>query len=135
MYAAAIIFAASLVLIVALFALKYWEMRRQRTAFAGLRARADRRALEIKALLLRSGEEAQRIPPTLLYLSRIAVHESALGLALLARVLERQAHNVADMMSHKHRFERREPQNEFLKQVGEYKNGSPESTDDSGQNA
>ncbi len=124
MLVAGIFFFASLILIVALFALKYVELRRGTRLAPSLRDRADQRALALKAMLAVSRREASRIPPTLIYLSGVLVHEAALGFAKIARVLERQAHNVADMVSHKRGFERKEPRSEFLKEMNGHKNGT-----------
>lgn len=124
MWFAIALFGISLVLIVALFALRWWELKQQRVLAPALRDRADERARELKDALLHSNRILSRIPPLAAILSRYVVHEMALALAALARFSERQAHALADMVSHKHRFERRETQSEFLKQVSGHKNGN-----------
>lgn len=121
-----VVFFVSLVGIASLFGMKSWEQARERTIAPAWRVRADARALEFKAWLGRARGEIQKLPPLLLYLSRVAVHEVALGIAASARFLERQAHRLADMVSHKHRFERRESRSEFLKQITEHKNDRSE---------
>ena len=124
MIAAVVIFFLSLLCIAGLFALKHWEEKRQRVVAQNMRLRADGRAMEFKAWLENSRGEIKKLGPVLLRLSRFAIHEAALGAAASARLIERQAHRLADMVSHKHHFERREPRSEFLKQMTEHKNGN-----------
>ena len=114
---AAVFFFGSLIGIGVLFGIKYWEVRHGRMLSPGARTRADRGALQIKALLDVASNEAQKVPPALVYIARLLLHETALGTAALARTLERQAHRLADVVSHKHRFERRESRSEFLRQM------------------
>ncbi|MBM3272103.1 hypothetical protein FJY94_02350 [Candidatus Kaiserbacteria bacterium] len=121
MWFAIVPFLVSLVLIAALFSLRWWEIRHERVLAPAWRERADERARELKDALLHSNRILSRIPPLAAILSRYLVHEIALGLAALARFSERQAHALADMVSHKHRFERRETQSDFLKQVADRK--------------
>lgn len=136
MIVAVVIFFLSLLGIVGLFALKHWEERKQLVVAQDMRARADECALEFKTWLENSRGELKKLPPELLRLSRIAVHEAALGAAASARFIERQAHRLADMVSHKHHFERREPRSEFLKQMTEHKNGNGlDTTADNGHNS
>lgn len=117
------IFYLSLAGIVALFFLKYWEIKNQLEFVPLLRKEADERAHQIKALLAQAQVEASKLPPKLLYLTRTAVHIAALEIAHFARVLEEQAHRLADLASHKHHFEKGETKSEFLKKVSEHKNG------------
>lgn len=124
MFIAGIVFFASLVGIIALFAVKYWEIRAERVIAPEIRERADERAREFKAALLRARREAAKLPPSLLTVVRYVIHEAALGLAKLARTLERKAHDVADFVSYKRGFERRQTNSQFLKQVSEAKNGN-----------
>ena len=109
-----------------LFYVKHWEERTARIFMPRMRLAADGKALELKALLVWCGAESRKLGPTSMRIGRIMLHDLALALAALSRASERQAHRLADMVSHKHRFERRETKNEFLKQVGEYKNGKEE---------
>lgn len=110
--------------IMGLFMLKSWEQKSGRVLAPALRQSADFQARELKALLTRTQAEIEKMPSASVRLARMAVHDLALGFAKLASFLERQAHNLADLVSHKHRFERREPRSEFLKRVGEPKNGT-----------
>ncbi len=118
---AAVFFFGSLIGIAALFGIKYWEVRHDRAMVpARVRTQADVAALRVKALLDLARAEAQRVPPAMVYITRLLVHEIALGTAMLARTLERQAHRLADFVSHKHRFERRESRSEFLRQMNDH---------------
>ena len=119
MLIAVLIFLGSILGIVLLFSVKYWEEKTQRVFAVPLRSRADVQALRFKDLLARSRSELSKFPPNFLYISRIVLREVALGAASLARASERQAHRIADMVSHKHRFEKREPRSEFLKKMSE----------------
>ncbi len=130
------VFALSLIGISGLFMLKMWETRTARDIAPEVRERADRAALELKRLIAHSQREARKLPPEILVLARTILHDAALGAAALARYLEKQSHRVAEKVSHKASFERRERSSDFLKNVSEYKNGKPlETSDDNGQNA
>jgi hypothetical protein len=120
---AAAVFFLSLLGIIALFGMKYWEMRGERVLAPQWRAAADVRARQAKELLAAARVDLEKLPPAALRLSRIAVHEGALGFAALARAAEAQAHRLADLVSYKHRFEKRATSSEFLKKVAEHKNG------------
>ena len=124
---AGIVFFVSFVGIVLLFGLKYWEIRRKRVLMPAAREKFDVRALRVKELLTAARTDLERIPPFLVVLTRLAVHEVALAIAALARFAEAQAHRLADMVSYKHRFEKRESRSEFLKKVAEHKNGGGQS--------
>ena len=124
MLLATLLFFGSLVAIAALFVFKYWELRTERAA-STIRDRADEQALRLKQMLTHMREESEKLPPQLVRFARLGIHELALGVAGMARLLERQAHRLADMVSHKHRFERRESNNDYLKQVTDHKNGLP----------
>ena len=130
MYAAVIIFALSLLGITTLLSLKVVEERRGARFAARLRESADIRALNLKSFALQSREELAKLPPFLLLFSRVLVREAALGLAASARYLEGQAHRLADLVSHKRGFERRETKSEFLKQVTDFKASNGESLEE-----
>jgi hypothetical protein len=104
-----------------LFYIKHLEVARERALSPNLRGKADEYALDLKAVLSRSRFEIAKIPPLMVRILRHFAREGALGLASLARLGERKAYELADMVSHKHRFERRETKSEFLKQVAEHK--------------
>ena len=119
---ALVIFVLSLTLTGLLFAVKFAEERRGVVMLPHLRAQADARALELKDFMSRSRFEFAKILPALILILRYGIHEIALLLAALGRLLERQSHKLADTVSHKHRFERRESRSEFLKKIGDRKN-------------
>jgi len=135
MFAAGIVFAISLLLTIALFALKQWELSRARTVAPALRERADLRALQVKDLALAARKDLSKLPPHIVLIARLLIHEVALGIAALARLLERQAHRLADYVSHKRGFEKRETRSEFLKKVAERKNGDLDTTGGNGHNS
>jgi hypothetical protein len=110
----------------ALFYIKSWEEKHARVFAPGVRIFADGKALEIKSFLGRCENEFRKVAPTSIRIARALLHDLALSLAALSRASERQAHRLADMVSHKHRFERRETKSEFLKQVSDFKNGQEE---------
>jgi len=118
---AVILFAFSLLSIIGLFVLKEWELRSEQTVVVSLRHKADERALKFKELLAHSRTYLERIPPFVVHITSILVHKGALAFARGARLAEKQAYRLADVVSHKHRFERRETQSEFLKKVSEVK--------------
>ncbi len=119
-----IVFFASIAGIIAIFALKYWEQRTNRILAPSVRYKLDVRALQIKELLAAARIDIAKIPPAGVRLARLLVHEAALGLAVLARITEKQLYRLADFVSHKHRFEKRATHSEFLKKVAEHKNGN-----------
>jgi len=114
---ATIIFALSFFGIIALFVLKAWETRRGFVLAPDMRRGADERALRLKHYLMNGRQEASKIIPLLVLLGRYVIHESALGFARAAHFAGVQAHRLADLVSHKHHFERQAPRSEFLKQV------------------
>ena len=109
----------SIVGLAALFYIKHWEEKNARIFVPALRLAADGQALELKALLMSLRSEFRKIGPTSIRIGRVLLHDLALSLAALSRASERQAHRLADLVSHKHRFERRETKNDFLKQVSD----------------
>ena len=120
MILAGIIFIVSLFGIAGLFGLKYWEEKHHKMLANEFRARGDERAMQLKDFFEQRLREADKFPPTIVRFTRWSIHELALAFAALARTLEHQAHRLADLVSHKHRFVQRESKNEFLKQMGEY---------------
>lgn len=115
------IFIVSLVCISGLFAVKKWELSHDSQFYPDLRAQADERALRLKDTLAHSREYAGEIPPLLMRLASIIVHEGALAFASAARILERGAYKIADFVSHRRYFSPRETRSEFLQKVSEYK--------------
>jgi hypothetical protein len=121
---AVIVFVFSLFGIAALFALKYWELRHEKVLAPDFRRKTDVRARQLKELAYAARADLVKLLPEIVRVARFIVHEAALGFAALARFSERQAHRLADLVSHKRGFERRETRSEFLKKVAEHKNGS-----------
>lgn len=112
-------FAVSFVGIAGLFALKYREEKAGRVYLPSLRDSADEKAVAFKGWLARRGKDLELLPPFAAMLARRGVHELALSFAAIARMGETQAHRLADLVSHKHRFERRAPRSEFLMRVAQ----------------
>jgi len=126
---ATILFLLSLLGVVALFALKHWEARAGRVLAPSVERYLDMRALQGKELLIALQADLEKLPPELVHFARVGIRIVALETARFARFLEAQAHRLADLVSHKHRFERRAPRSEFLKKVIEHKNGSSNGVD------
>lgn len=121
-FAAAIFFLA-LILIIGLLALKQWELSRGRVLLPQWRERADLEALRLKDLMLAARKDAEHLPPFLLDAGTSVVQGIAVDAGHLAIWLGQQSHRLADAVSHKRNFERRETKSEFLKKVSEHKNG------------
>lgn len=115
--AALITFFVTLLLIFVLFALKRVEVARGRRFGERARASADRGALSLKSGLQIVESHIENLPWFLGALMRYGVHVGALSFARLARVSEREAHRLADLVSHRHRFERKETKSSYLKKV------------------
>ncbi len=122
MFMTGIFFFSSLLGITAIFGVKYWEGRHSRVLAPRLRETLDMRARHIKTLLTAARMDLVQLLPVLVRLSRLFIHEAALGFAFFARLAERQAYRLADLVSHKHRYEKRESRSEFLKKVSEHRN-------------
>lgn len=119
-----VVFILALLGIAALFALKYWELKHERTLAPQLRARADVQADRVKELLIAARADLEKLPPLMVRMGRMLIHDAALAFAAFARLVERGAHDIADLVSYKHRFEKRETQSEFLKKVSQHRNGN-----------
>src|ERR1700739_4369093 len=104
----AIVFFLALILIIALFTLKQWELSHERQLFPRLRESADAKALRVKDLALAARKDAEHLPPFLLEAARSIVHGIAVDAGYLAIWLGRQSHRLADSVSHKRNFERLE---------------------------
>ena len=111
-------FGVSLFGIIVLFSLKYREAKTGRVMLPAFRDWADVQAVGLKSLLAWLRIEAEKMPPMMVAILRYFIRWAALKMAHLARQGEHQAHKLADIVSHKHRFERRETRSEFLKQIG-----------------
>lgn len=118
-----IVFFGSLIGIASLFVVKAMEINRHRLVLAPeRRMRFDEIAAHIKQRLLHSGEEIAKLWPMALLIGRYFVHCTALRVAKFARRMEGMAHKMADVVSHKHHFERGETRSEYLKRVSEHSN-------------
>jgi hypothetical protein len=134
MMIATVSFFVSLLGVGGLFVLKTAEKKRGSAFFPAHRAKADAYALVFKREVLRLRHQLDTVPPALMYWTRYVLHELALAAARLARTSEKQLHRMADFVSHKRGFEKRETRSEFLKQVGEVKNGGLDGEGGAGQN-
>ncbi len=126
--AAFVVFSSSLLGIILLFILRRIECMRDRRFGERVRMHADTGALMLKNLLLRVEQTLERIPWFLAALMRYGIHVGALSFARLARTAAHQAHLLAELVSHKRTFERRETKSQFLKDVGEYPRRNHDST-------
>ncbi len=123
MWTAAAFFIFSIAGITGLFALKEWELRQGRVLAPELREKMDKLSFHLKELLFALQMDLEKLPPEILHISRTVLHETALTAAGLLRLLSYQAHRFADLVSHKHAFQRRAPRSEFLRKVIEHKRG------------
>ena len=121
---AIIVFFLALLGIIALFALKMRELRSGHTAIAEWRAAGDREALHLKELLSAAQLDLKKVPPLAVHFAHVVLHFAALEFARAARAASRQAHALADFVSHKHNFQRKETRSEFLKKMSEGKSGN-----------
>lgn len=119
---ATVVFFASLVLIIALFAVRHFEEKRGARFGARSRHLADNAALNLKDTLAYGREQLEKLPPEVAHVSMGVIHAGALAAASLARLFEYQAHRFADFVSSKRNFQRRETKSEFLKQVTDFRN-------------
>jgi len=124
MIPAAVTFGVSLFGILLLFVMKKIEVSRGSLIGGSARDSADLFALRVKWVFLVIEWYLSRLPDFLFLLSRHAVRAGALYLARAARYAEAQAYHLADFVSHKRNFERRETKSNYLKKVSEHKNGN-----------
>ena len=131
-----ILFAASLIGILLLFLIKKLEVGREHRFAEALRTHADHGALLVKEWIEISEWYLEKTPFFLVVLARYGVHIGALGFARLARTSEEYAHRLAELVSHKRNFERRETKSQFLKEVSEYpiRNSREVSSNGAGKN-
>lgn len=122
---AGILFFLSFVGIIALFTLKAREEASGRHVAPQLRDALDTEAIRIKELLFAAELDLKKIPPLVVYWAHVLLHRMALEFARAARSASRQAHALADFVSHKRNFQRTVTRSEFLKKMGERKNGMP----------
>ncbi len=123
---ATIVFFASLTLIIALFTVRYFEVKRGERFAPRARQLADNAALNFKDVLVDTRVQMEKLPPVVAHLSMRGAHAGALGAAALARMLEAQAHRFADFVSAKRGFKRGETKSEFLKEVSDFRSEGKE---------
>lgn len=122
--AALIVLGSSIFGIIMLFVVKKVEIARGRLIGGEVRDNADLFAMRVKWVFLVIEWYLSRLPDFLFLLTRYGIRVAALYTASAARKAEAQAHNVADFVSHKRNFERRETKSQYLKQVSDHKNGN-----------
>jgi|SRR5580698_7743683 hypothetical protein len=120
------LFFITLIAILSLFGLKEWELRSGRVLAPRARVWADGEAIHLKELMQAGRKDMEKIPPLLLYLIEQSLRGFADGATHFAHWLGIQAHNLADSVSHKRNFQRRQTRSEFLRKVAEHKNGNGE---------
>ena len=125
MIAAIIVFGVSLSAIAILFLIKHVEERNAYVIAPSIRAAADRSALRFKALLSVAEAKLEQMPPTTARMLRRILVLTAQSFGSALHRFGQQSHKLADLVSHKHNFERRETRSEFLKSVSEHKNNLP----------
>ena len=110
--------------IMALFVFKHREVTTGRVVAPRTREHLDKNAHRLKDLLVAAESDLSRIPPEFVNFVRTLIQALALLGARGARFFESQLHRVADLVSHKHRYERpAAPRSEFLNKIVEHKNG------------
>lgn len=117
--AALIVLGSSIVGILLLFLVKKIEIARGALIGGSFRDDADLFAMRVKWVFLVIEWYLARLPDFLFLLTRYGIRVGALSAAKLARRAEEQAHQIADFVSHKRNFERRETKSHYLKQVSE----------------
>ena len=103
--------------IACLFALKLREQETGRVLAPRLRHAADIGALRVKDLLSAAHLDLKKLPPLVVYAGQMMVHFAALEFARAARTASRRSHQLADLVSHKRNFQRRQTRSEFLKKM------------------
>lgn len=126
---AAAVFLLSLAGLVGLLVLKHREGVRGSQYAPETRARLDAHARALKAHLIALAGEAEKIPPRATAAGHVLLRDAALLAGYAGRSLEERAFKLADMISHRHRFERKEPRSDFLKRVNEAKGSDLPSSD------
>jgi len=114
---AGVIFFLACIGVTALFILRRWENEHGRVLLPGLHHEADLQALKLKMVLFARTRDVEKIVPFLFRLLQRGVRAAAIAFGHLAHWIGERSHALADLVSHKYRFERRETRSEFLKQV------------------
>ena len=114
---AAPVFFGALAALAVLFTLRLIEERRGARLGASVRLSLDRFALSIKAILMYVAALMERIPQITSFLLRAFAVALVRRFAHMTEGISRAAHSAADMVSYKHRYERKETRSTFLKEV------------------
>lgn len=114
-------FASALVALVLLFVVAYAEERRGALFLSRAQGALDLWALGVERRLAHAGRVLDHWPTYVAQVGYYSVHVTAVLVALLARAAEKRAHRVADFVSLKRSFIRRETKSDFLKAVQEHK--------------
>ena len=115
------VFLVSLAGIIALFAFKYAEGVTGRTIMPQTRQLLDKRTLALRSYGAFVARIIEHLPALSVAFCYFSLHMFAVLVALAARTAEHQAHQLADSVSHRRRFQRRETQSAFLQQVSKHK--------------
>ncbi len=120
----AIVFFHALILIVALFTVKQWELMHERVLMPQWRARADVKALRVKELAFAARKDIEHLPPFLSMPLRASCMVSRSMQAILPSGSAGNRIVSPTMYRTKRNFERRETKSEFLKKVSKHKDGN-----------
>lgn len=123
MAGALVVFAGSLTGIVVLFALKAWEAKRGHRFVPGAREHLDAGALALKKKVNEGEAFLSRLPLIGSFFAYKFLETLTVLFARMARGASDAAHRLADFISHKHNFERKELRSTFIKTMIEHKNG------------
>lgn len=114
-------FSIALCAIVFLFSIAYLEAARGTVVSPRIERVFDTWATGTHTGLMHIGHMVDHWPTYMMQFGYYLVHVAAVLVALVARAAERRAHAVADFVSHKRSFTRRETQSDFLRAVQEHK--------------
>ena len=123
MMVSSIVFLGSLIGLALLFVVKSYELSRGTLLFPKAHTFADDRARLLRGDLMRVSRAIEKLPARSLLVVRSMLHMAAVQAATVARSTEERLYALADKVSHKHRFDRKETSSQFLKQVTEGTNG------------
>jgi hypothetical protein len=119
MIASTLVFLGALAGLAILFFVKSYELSREVLLFPKAHAFADDRARLLRGDLMRVSRALEKLPGRTVMMVRSVLHMAAVQAATMASSTEEKLYTLADKVSHKHRFERKETSSQFLKQVTE----------------
>ncbi len=102
-----------------LFLVRFFEEARGMRMLPGFRHTLDRFALFIKRYLERVETFFEHIPQFTALLLRYLTAKGVRRFAHMTEGISRTAHAAADMVSYKHRYERKETRSTFLKRMSD----------------